>query len=152
MMIALLVALAAGVASALMFASTISVALLSVLLYCLAPLPLMVAALGWSWISAVVASVAAGIGLGAIFGLEFLLAYALSVALPSVWLGHLALLARPAPAGAVLPAAMEWYPTGRLLLWIVLVAIAIVTAALLSLGLEADVISQALKSVFARAV
>ena len=42
----LLIALAAGCASALMFASIISGALISVLLFYLAPLPLMVAALG----------------------------------------------------------------------------------------------------------
>ena len=42
-----LIALAAGSASALMFASTISGALISLLLFYLAPLPLMMAALGW---------------------------------------------------------------------------------------------------------
>jgi hypothetical protein len=151
-MMALLIALAAGTASALMFASTISGALLSVLLYCLAPLPLMVAALGWGWISAAIGGAVAAIGLGAIFGFEYLLAYALSVALPAVWLGHLALLARPAPAVAAQPAAMEWYPTGRLLLWIALISIVIVSAALLSLGATADAISQALSDLFTRAM
>ena len=34
-------------------------------------------------------------------------------ALPAWWLGYLALLARPAPAGA----SVEWYPVGRLVLW-----------------------------------
>jgi len=42
-----LIGLAAGCASALMFASIISGALISLLLFYLAPLPLMVAALGW---------------------------------------------------------------------------------------------------------
>ncbi len=42
-----LIAIAAGSASALMFASIISGALISLLLFYLAPLPLMVAALGW---------------------------------------------------------------------------------------------------------
>jgi len=48
LMIALfLIALAAGAASALMFASIISGALFSLVLFYLAPLPLMVAAIGW---------------------------------------------------------------------------------------------------------
>ena len=47
MMVQLFIALAAGCASALMFASVISGALLSLVLFYLAPLPLMVAALGW---------------------------------------------------------------------------------------------------------
>ena len=42
----ILIGLAAGCASALMFASIISGALISLLLFYLAPLPLMVAALG----------------------------------------------------------------------------------------------------------
>ena len=47
MIATLLIAIAAGLASALMFASVISGALISLLLFYLAPLPLMVAALGW---------------------------------------------------------------------------------------------------------
>ena len=46
----LLIALAAGSASALMFASIVSGALIALLLFYLAPLPLMVAALGWGQI------------------------------------------------------------------------------------------------------
>ena len=49
----ILIALAAGCASALMFASIISGALISLLLFYLAPLPLMVTALGWGPIAAV---------------------------------------------------------------------------------------------------
>ena len=50
----ILIGLAAGCASALMFASIISGALISLLLFYLAPLPLMVAALGWGPIAATV--------------------------------------------------------------------------------------------------
>jgi hypothetical protein len=42
-----LIALIAGAASALMFASIVSGALISLVLFYLAPLPLMVAAIGW---------------------------------------------------------------------------------------------------------
>ena len=91
----LLVAIAAGCASALMFASIISGALISLLLFYLAPLPLMVSALGWGPLCASIGGIAAAIGLGAIFGLPYCLAFALTVALPAWWLGHLALLGRP---------------------------------------------------------
>src|ERR1700676_1510836 len=47
MIATVLIAIAAGSASALMFASIVSGALISLLLFYLAPLPLMVAALGW---------------------------------------------------------------------------------------------------------
>ena len=95
----LLIALAAGAASALMFASIISGALISLLLFYLAPLPLMVAAIGWGPLSATIGGIAAAIGLGAIFGVPYCIAFVIMVALPAWWLGHLALLGRPIAAG-----------------------------------------------------
>src|SRR3982074_3798290 len=115
-----LVAVASVCASALIFASIISGALISLVLFYLAPLPLMVAALGWGPLSATIGGIAAALGLGAIFGLPYCLAFVLTVARPAWWLGHLALLGRPVPAAALAgngaaPAApaMEWYPVGR---------------------------------------
>ena len=62
-----LIALAAGSASALMFASIISGALISLVLFYLAPLPLMVAAIGWGPLSAAIGGISATIGLGVLF-------------------------------------------------------------------------------------
>src|SRR3954464_1397602 len=90
MITGLLIALAAGCASALMFASIISGALISLLLFYLAPLPLMVAAIGWGPLSAIIGGSGAAIGLGAIFGLPYCIAFVIMVALPACWLGHLA--------------------------------------------------------------
>src|SRR5260370_9602227 len=104
-----LMAIAAGSASALMFASIISGALISLLLFYLAPLPLMVAALGWGPLGATIGGIVAAIGLGAIFGLPYCIAFAVTVALPACWLGHLALLGLPktraAPPGHAPPPA-----------------------------------------------
>jgi len=57
----LLIAIAAGCASALMFASIISGALISLLLLYFAPLPLMVAALGWGPLAATAGGILAAI-------------------------------------------------------------------------------------------
>lgn len=148
----LLIAMAAGSASALMFASIVSGALISLLLFYLAPLPLMVAALGWGPLSATIGGIAAAIGLGAIFGLPYCIAFTLTVALPAWWLGHLALLGRPmthgvAPADSASPVApdLEWYPVGRILLWITAGAALTTMAALLTLGGDADAITGALR-------
>src|SRR6478752_7984040 len=100
MIVITLIALAAGSASALMFASIISGALISLLLFYLAPLPLMVAALGWGPIAATIGGIVAASGLGAIIGLPYCIAFAVTVALPAWWLGHLALLGRPVTSGA----------------------------------------------------
>src|SRR3954452_12000323 len=95
-----LIAIAAGCASALMFASIVSGALISLALFYLAPLPLMVAALGWGPLSATIGGIAAALGLGGIFCLSYCIAFVLTVALPAWWLGHLALLGRPAGTAA----------------------------------------------------
>jgi hypothetical protein len=152
MIVTLLIAMAAGCAAALMFASIVSGALISVLLFYLAPLPLMVAALVWGPLSATVGGIAAAIGLGAIFGLPYCIAFAVTVALPAWWLGHLALLGRPiastaasgngaSPVGPVL----EWYPVGRILLWLSGFAALTTTAALLTLGTDAVAIGGSLR-------
>ena len=147
-----LIALAAGCASALMFASIISGALISLVLFYLAPLPLMVAALGWGPLSATIGGIAAASGLGAIFGLPYCIAFVLTVALPAWWLGHLALLGRPAPTGtsagngaAPVTPVMEWYPLGRILLWTAGFAVLTTMAALFTLGSDAATISGALR-------
>jgi hypothetical protein len=147
-----LIAIAAGCASALMFASIISGALISLLLFYLAPLPLMVAALGWGPLSATIGGIAAATGLGAIFGLPYCIAFAVMVALPAWWLGHLTLLGRPVTNGAssgngaspVAP-ALEWYPVGRILLWITGFAALTTMAALLTLGTDAAAVTGALR-------
>lgn len=150
----ILIALVAGSASALMFASIISGALVSLLLVYLAPLPLMVAAMGWGPLYASLAGIAAALGLGAVFGLPYCLAFAITVALPAWWLGHLALLGRPLHHAAAEGAApdIEWYPVGRILLWIAGFAALTTMAALLTLGTDADAIAGALSQLFLQAL
>jgi Predicted membrane protein (DUF2232) len=150
MIATVLIAIAAGAASALMFASIISGALISLLLFYLAPLPLMVAALGWGPLAASIGGIAAAVGLGAIFSLPYCIAFAVTVALPAWWLGHLALLGRPVAAvagnGAAQPAAdVEWYPIGRILLWVAGFAVLTTMAVLLTLGTDADTINSTLR-------
>ncbi len=147
-----LIAIAAGCASALMFASIISGALISLLLFYLAPLPLMVAALGWGPLCATIGGISAATGLGAIFGLPYCLAFVVTVALPAWWLGHLALLGRPvridvSPSNGASPVApdLEWYPVGRLLLWIAGFATLTTIAALLTLGTDSATITGSLR-------
>jgi hypothetical protein len=153
MIAVILIALAAGAASALMFASMVSGALISVLLLYLAPLPLMVAALGWGPLCATIGGIAAAIGLSAIFGLPYGLAFVVSVALPAWWLGHLALLGRPiasseasvgngADAG---PPPLEWYPVGRILLWIAGFAALTTMSVLLTLGHDAVTVTNVIR-------
>lgn len=81
----------------------------------------------------------------------------MTVALPAWWLGHLALLGRPVahgvtahgvpPGNGAAPVApdLEWYPVGRILLWIAGFAALTTMAALLTLGADAATITGALR-------
>ncbi len=154
MISSLLIALAAGAASAVMFASIVSGALVSIFLFYLAPLPLMVACLGWGPMTATIGGIAAATSLGALFGMGYLAIFAITIALPAWWLGHLALLGRvvEAPASVMGNAEprTEWYPVGRILLWIAVFASITTMAALLTLGTDSETILGALKRSFAR--
>jgi hypothetical protein len=147
-----LIAIVAGCASALMFASMVSGALISVLLLYLAPLPLMVAALGWGPLCGTIGGIAAAIGLGALFGLPYCIAFVVAIALPAWWLGHLALLGRPIPhealsgnGAASLAPVLEWYPVGRILLWTAGFAALTTMSILLTLGTDAATITGVIK-------
>jgi hypothetical protein len=91
------------------------------------------------------------------FGLPYCLAFAITIALPAWWLGHLALLGRPVTSGhapSVSPSpsapAVEWYPLGRVLLWITVFASLSTMAALLTLGTDAASIVDALRQFMLR--
>jgi hypothetical protein len=129
----LLIGISAGAASALLFASVASGSPLSVLLFYLAPLPVLIAALGWSHWAALVAALVASASLAAVFGSFFFIAFLLGIGLPAWWLGYLALLARPA---ANKPDELEWYPVGHLVVWAAMISALIVIAAMLNLGTD----------------
>ena len=155
MISSLLIALAAGAASAVMFASIVSGALVSIFLFYLAPLPLMVACLGWGPLTATIGGIAAATSLGLFFGMGYLAIFAITIALPAWWLGHLALLGRVVEAPASVTGSnpeprSEWYPIGRILLWIAVFASITTMAALLTLGTDSETILGALKRSFAR--
>lgn len=151
----ILIALAAGFASALMFASVASGVAIALMLFYLAPLPLMVAALGWGPLAAVTGGSIASLGIGLAFGLPYLVAFAITVALPAWWLGHLALLARPVSNDsrlAELAPALDWYPVGRILAWVALFASITTVSAMFTLGTDAASIHEALRRTLTRIV
>jgi hypothetical protein len=134
-----LIGLGAGAAAALLFASVTSGSLLSILLFYLAPLPLMIAGLGWSHWSALVGAVSGALAIAALFGPVFLFAFLTSTGLPGWWLSYLAMLARPAaPIGESARPALEWYPPGRLVMWAAILAILLVVVAIPNFGADAD--------------
>jgi hypothetical protein len=145
----LLIGVSAGAATALLFASIASGALFSVLLFYLAPLPILIAALGWSHWAALVAAVVASASLAAVFGAFFFIAFLVGIGLPAWWLGYLALLARPVTNGGA-PDALEWYPVGYLVVWASLLSAIIVIAAMLNFGTDEESFRASLRNMLER--
>ena len=113
-----LIGLGAGAASALLMATMASRSPFALMLVLLAPLPVMIAALGWTHWAAMVAAAAAAIALALAFGEPlWILIYLIGAGVPAWWLGYLAMLARGDPDGHV-----EWYPVGRLVMWCAIIA------------------------------
>ncbi len=134
-----LIGVGAGVAAALLFASLTTGSLLSVALFYLSPLPIMIAAVGWSHWSALIGAFTAALALTAVFGSLFFTGFLATAGLPAWWLGYLAMLARPAPAGGNGGApSLEWYPPGRLVMWAAIVSALVVAGAILYSGTDAE--------------
>jgi hypothetical protein len=146
----ILVAIGAGAAAALLFASVASGSPFSVLLFYLAPLPIMIAAVGWSHLAGLAAALIAAAALSAIFDTFFFLAFLAGVGLPAWWLSYLALLARPrAPLNGGVP-ILEWYPIGNLVAWAALIGAFIVVLAIPNFGTDADAFHAGLRRTFER--
>src|ERR1700687_5845576 len=119
-----LIGIGAGAAAALLFASVTSGSWLSIILFYLAPLPIMIAGLGWSYWAALIAALTGALALGLVFGTVFFFAFLAGAGIPACWLGYLAMLARPLTAGGngKSAPALEWYPPGRLVVWAAVLA------------------------------
>src|SRR3954452_17723956 len=110
-MIVAAIGIGAGLVSALLFGVVITGSPLAMLLSVIAPIPIFIAALGWNHRCGLIAAGAGALAVGLALTTAGGVAFAFGWGLPAWWLAYLALLGRPAPDGA-----MEWYPTGRLLL------------------------------------
>jgi Ca2+/Na+ antiporter len=147
MMHFVLIGLAAGVTAAFLFASVLSGSTAAMLLLLLAPLPILIVALGWGHWAGLIAAATAAACL-AVVGMDFLAAFLLGVGLPSWWLGYLTMLSRPPQAAApqAAPQAAEWYPAGRLLLWAAGISALVVGMTLMSYGTDLSGLQTALRA------
>lgn len=143
-----LVGLGAGAAAALLFASVVSGSMAAVVLFYLAPLPIMIAALGWSHLCGFIAAVSATAVLAAFSGL-FVVAVAV-IAFGAWWLGYLTLLAQPATNGE--RSELEWYPVGRLVLAAAVIGTLVVVAAIPNFGTDRESLQSTLRRMYERII
>ncbi|HEX8165261.1 MAG TPA: DUF2232 domain-containing protein [Beijerinckiaceae bacterium] len=124
------IGIGAGLVSALLIAVVAKATPLALLLFLLAPIPVLIVTLGWDHraglVAAAVGGIATALALAPLEGIGF----AVGTGLPAWWLGYLALLGRPRADGAI-----EWYPLGRLLAWIAATAaLTVLATAIVSSG------------------
>lgn len=125
----------AGLVAALLFSVVTTGAGLGVFLLYLAPLPILIVALGWSHWLGLLALAIGGLAASFVIRSSAGTIFAVGVALPAWWLAYLSLLARPVAAGpAAAEAGADWYPPGALLLWIGVAAAAVTLASALAIG------------------
>jgi hypothetical protein len=151
MMQILLVAVGAGAAAALLFASVATGSLIATLLFYLASLPILIAAMGWSHLAGLLGALLAAAGLGLALDFRFFLAFLFGIGLPAWWLGYLALLGRPVATNGS-AGAMEWYPIGRLVLWAAIIGTLVIAVAMLSFGTDKETFQTEIRSAFERAL
>jgi hypothetical protein len=140
----ILVGIAAGLAAALLFASVISGSMVAVFLFYLAPLPIMIAALGFTHLAGLVAAASATAILAALSG-AFLFAVAV-ISFGAWWLGYLSLLARPVGNGA--GEQLEWYPVGQLVLWAAVIGALVVAAGVPNFGTDQETLQDSLRKTY----
>jgi hypothetical protein len=122
-----------GAVSALLFAVISTSSPLAFPLYLVAPLPILIATLGFTQSAGLVATLTAFAVTSLLFSPLIGLIHAASISLPAWFIGYLALLARPS-ADPSTPDAIEWYPTGRLLFWTITLSAGLTVAGVLMLG------------------
>jgi Predicted membrane protein (DUF2232) len=144
-----IIGIGAGAAAAMLFASVTSGTLLSIPLFYLAPLPIMIAGLGWSYWAALTAALTGAVALGLIFGAVFLFAFLAGAGVPGWWLAYLAMLARPVRTNGH-EGALEWYPTGRVVMWAAILAALVVIVAIPNLGTDGESFRAGLHDALAR--
>jgi hypothetical protein len=137
----LLIALGAGLVSAVVFASaTTGPVIVRMVLFAVTPLALFLAGLGLGPVAAVIAGIAGTSLVLVAWSPIAALVFAVSQAVPVVVLTYLASLNRQTDAGTI-----QWYPIGRLVVASALIAGAFAAMAMLLLGGDAEALRTAVR-------
>jgi len=137
------VGLAAGLATALLFASASAGGMTGrFILFFLAPLPSYLAGLGWGVVAATVAAASSALVTALLLGAKTGAVFFLSQGIPLILLCRLVLMNRIVPASgpdaATAAPIVEWYPIGRVLALAAALAGALSVASMLLLGADLD--------------
>ncbi len=132
----ILVGIAAGIVSAIVLIAAAQGSPLALFAFIfLAPLPIIIAGLGWGWTSAFSAAVIAALTMAALGSPRVAISHFVAVGLPMVICSYLLMLNRAIqPTSSEDKPYIEWYPPGRVLGFLALAAGALATASLFSIA------------------
>jgi len=131
----LLIGIATGLVSAVLFAQASTGTVLGLfVLFFLSPLPVAIAGLGWGWTSAAIAAAVGALAVAFVGTGRAAFVHLLTLGAPTAIFSYLLLLSRPigAPSTAGGPPPIEWYPVGRVVMWISLWAAGLSIVAMLT--------------------
>lgn len=131
----LLLGIAAGAASALLFAAVTSGGALGTPLFLVSALPIAIVTIGWGTLAGIAAVLAGIVGLWAFVSWKAALLHALVVAGPMAFYGYLVGLGRPLDAEGK---SFEWYPLGRVFTAMVLLTAATIIAVGVIIGFDVE--------------
>jgi Predicted membrane protein (DUF2232) len=141
-----LIGVGAGIAAALLFASPASGAPLAPLLLIIAPLPILIATIGWSHWAGLFAVFVAAIALIVMTGVDSVQSVIAPfvIGAPAWWLGYLSLLARTDPTSG----GLVWYPAGNLVFWSALLGAGVMLSVIPFYGLDLETFRTSLRDAF----
>ncbi|MFG1461364.1 DUF2232 domain-containing protein [Xanthobacter sp. DSM 24535] len=142
----LMIGIAAGAASALLVAGIATGGLWAVPFFYLSPLPIMIAGLAFSHVSALAGVAVASIVLGFYFNSSFLIAYLVGIGGPAWALAYAALMAR---SEAAAPQKLVWFSIGGLVLTSAVLSSFSVITAVLSVAGDFESYRDAVSAAFA---
>ena len=134
----LLIGAGAGAATALLYLSLAAGSMLAFMLFYLTPLPLFLAGFGWGTLALGVGGLSSLVIIGVLQGLNVALVFLVTIALPALWLTHLAFISRPAASADDGAGALEWYPAGRLVIWAAVLGASLISFGMILLGPDQD--------------
>ena len=135
----LIMALAAGVLSAVAFLGVTAPSLVSIVMFYLSPAPLFMVGIAFGAPAALVGAAAGFVFLAVVLNLKAAAFHLVSIAIAPAVISRLAMTSRAAGAGAAEgeaadAAGREWYPEGRLLLWTAFMGAVLMSALMLMIG------------------
>lgn len=129
----LLLGIAAGAASALLFAAVTSGGALGTPLFFISALPIAIVTIGWGTLAGLASVLAGLVGLWAFVSWKAALLHALVVAGPMAFYGYLVGLGRPLDADGK---SFEWYPLGRVFTAMVLLTVITIVGVGMIIGFD----------------